>query len=408
MIERRQRRDRGGRSYLVYRVRVGDVDRTLPRGTTRKQAEQWETKVKQLAQTGQLEQLDAGGDTLAEFVADWWTNYATTHLAHSTLETYKIMWERHLAGRIGDHRLRELRPPVIATLIADLERDGVGRPTIRKTLGLLQGILARAVEWGRMTDNPVKNVRKPTIVRDHVVRVLTPREVEALRAEMDLRDQTMISCLAYSGPRPGELVRAPLSWEDVLERTLLYHQPKTQRPPRAVRMIAALAGDLAAWRLACGGPTKGPVFPDTAGSAWTRDQWTNWHRRHFLPAARASGVDISRPYDLRHTWASLLIQEGRLTLIEVAAQMGHSVQTLLDNYAHVIAELSGEHRPVEDLIREARAPQNVPTSDSEHPHNVPTREVRGSRWTPVPLYQAKPTPGFEPGTPSLREKCSTS
>ncbi len=36
--------------------------------------------------------------------------------------------------------------------------------------------------------------------------------------------------------------------------------------------------------------------------------------------------------------------------------MGHSVQTLLDNYAHVIAELSGEHRPVEDLIRDPERP----------------------------------------------------
>jgi len=159
-----------------------------------------------------------------------------------------------------------------------------------------------------------------------------------------------------------------------------------------VRLITPLKHDLSSWQLACGRPSRGPVFPDTAGTAWNRDQWRNWHRRHFLPAAKASGVDISRPYDLRHTWASLLIQEGKLTLIEVAAQMGHSVQTLLDNYAHVIAELSGEHRPVEDLIREARAPQNVPTRDPEHPHNVPTREVRGSQWTPVPLYKPSPRP----------------
>lgn len=338
MIERRQRQDRGGRGYTVYRVRAGDVDRTLPRGTTRRQAEQWETKVKQLAQTGQLDQLEAGGETLAEFVTDWWDDYATTNLAHSTLETYRIMWERHLVGRIGDHRLRELRPQVIATLIADLERDGVGRPTIRKTLGLLQGVLARAVEWGRMTDNPVKSVRKPTVVRQHVVRVLTPREVEALRAEMGQRDAAIISCLAYSGPRPGELLQAPLTWPDVLERTLLYRQPKTQRPPRTVRLITPLKRDLASWQLACGRPSKGAVFPDTTGSEWSRDQWKNWHRRHFLPAAKASGIGISRPYDLRHTWASLLIQEGRLTLIEIAAQMGHSVQTLLDNYAHVVAD----------------------------------------------------------------------
>lgn len=78
MIERRQRTDGGGRAYVAYRVRVAGVDRTLPRGTTRKQAEQWETKVKQLAQTGQLDQLEAGGETLAEFVAEWWETYATT------------------------------------------------------------------------------------------------------------------------------------------------------------------------------------------------------------------------------------------------------------------------------------------------------------------------------------------
>jgi len=153
----------------------------------------------------------------------------TTNLAHATLVNYRVMWERHLAGRIGDHRLRELRPQVIASLIADLERDGVGRPTIRKTLGLLQGVLARAVEWGRIANNPVKSVRKPSVVRQHVVRVLTPREVEALRSEMDHRDATIVSCLAYSGPRPGELLQAPLTWPDVLERSLLYRQPKTQR-----------------------------------------------------------------------------------------------------------------------------------------------------------------------------------
>ena len=77
-----------------------------------------------------------------------------------------------------------------------------------------------------------------------------------------------------------------------------------------------------------------------------------------------------RPYDLRHTWASLLIQEGRMTLVEIAEQMGHSTQTLLSTYAHVIAELSGDQRPVEDLIREAR-------SDTGAAHKRPTTSQRG-------------------------------
>ena len=39
---------------------------------------------------------------------------------------------------------------------------GVGEPTIRKTLTLLQGILQRAVVWGRIPSNPVAPIRKPT------------------------------------------------------------------------------------------------------------------------------------------------------------------------------------------------------------------------------------------------------
>ncbi|CAN5504240.1 hypothetical protein BH20ACT19_BH20ACT19_09130 [soil metagenome] len=125
----------------------------------------------------------------------------------------------------------------------------------------------------------------------------------------------------------------------------------------SARINALIGVDAAAaWRLAQARPVSGPVFPAHDGGAWSVDEWRNWARRVFRPAAERAGVDVGRPYDLRHTWASLLIQEGRLTLVEIAEQMGHSTQTLLSTYAHVIAELSGEQRPVEDFIREARSP----------------------------------------------------
>lgn len=362
MIESRKRRDRKGKTYTVYRVRAAGVDRTLPRGTTRKQAEQWETKVKQLAATGQLDDLDAGAETLEEFVAEWWASYAGPNLARNTLDAYAQVWNKHLLPRLGSHRLREIRPQVIVTLIADLERDGVGRPTIRKALSMLQGVLQRAVEWGRLPANPVKAVRKPSSPRDAVVRPLAPAEVEAIRAELDIGDATLVSVLAYSGPRPGEVVSVPLKWPDIGERTLIYRQPKTRRPPRPVKLVAPLAGDLRAWRLAQGRIDTGPVFPSRAGGAWDNAEWRYWRRYVFAPAAKRARVDIGRPYDLRHTWASLRLHEGELSVVEVAEEMGHSVQTLLSNYAHVVKELTGKRQPIEDTIRDARRPRNVPTT----------------------------------------------
>jgi integrase len=63
------------------------------------------------------------------------------------------------------------------------------------------------------------------------------------------------------------------------------------------------------------------------------------------------------PYDLRHSFASLLLAEGRQPLY-VARQLGHSVSVLLSTYAHLIdeyeaceridadAEIAGERRKV--------------------------------------------------------------
>ena len=64
-------------------------------------------------------------------------------------------------------------------------------------------------------------------------------------------------------------------------------------------------------------------------------------RRVYQPAVEAAGLPkSSRPYDLRHSLASLLYAEGR-NPAEIAQIMGHSVETLSSTYTHVIKELEG-------------------------------------------------------------------
>lgn len=53
----------------------------------------------------------------------------------------------------------------------------------------------------------------------------------------------------------------------------------------------------------------------------------------------AIGVTQARPYDLRHSFVSLLILEGR-SVIDVAHQASHSAETCLLYYAHLFAELT--------------------------------------------------------------------
>jgi integrase len=174
-------------------------------------------------------------------------------------------------------------------------------------------------------------------------------------------DATLVSLLAYAGLRPGEALA--LRWDDIRSRTILVQNAlalgevkytKTRRT-RSVRLLAPLAADLSDWRDACGDPDGGElVFPRADGAAWSDYDYRNWRKRVFQKTAKAVGLTVSRPYDLRHAFVSLLLAEGR-TVVDIAAQAGHSPTMTLDTYGHVIDELDpAQRRSAEELISEAR------------------------------------------------------
>ena len=124
-----------------------------------------------------------------------------------------------------------------------------------------------------------------------------------------------------------------------------------------MKLLKPLAQNLAAWRLESGRPAdRVPVFPAHDGGFWTDTAYRNWRSRIYLlmPAAQTSGVENPRPYDLRHSLASLLFAEGR-NPAEIAEQLGHSLQTLLGTYTHVLEELRDKPpQGAEALIQAAR------------------------------------------------------
>jgi integrase len=246
-------------------------------------------------------------------------------------------------------------------------------------------------------------VRKPVQRREREVRPLAPAGVEALRAVLGPRDATLVSVLAYVGPRPGEALR--LRWQDVGERSVAFRATKNRsRRVRAARLMAPVRADLMAWRLAAARPKgRALVFPRPDGEEWTDHDWRNWRNRTFAAAGRACGLSAGvRPYDLRHSAASLWLHDGR-SVVEVAQWLGHAPFMTLDTYGHVIAELSDdERRPAEVEIRLARGEVVPPVPSSDRRVRVRNDEA------PPCGASLKPTPGLEPGTPSLRVKCSTS
>ena len=361
-VERVERKD----GSVVWRVRWRQGGRNRSKVLGRKRdAEAFDAELVRRKRTGELAQLDAGKESLADFGEQWWRLYAEPNLARSTMQVYAVQWDAHILPRLGAMSLRELTPDLINRFRLELEADGVGPASIRKALTLLQGVLQRACEWGRIPSNPVQALRKPPAGRARSVTPLAPETVEAIRDRLlrcgHVRDATLVSVLAYAGLRPGEALA--LSWAHVRERTLLVDgavslgaiaDTKTGRR-RTVRLVGPLAQDLAEWRLHAGRPAAASlVFPGHDDGPWTLTAYQNWRRRIYTPAASAAGVERPRPYDLRHSFVSLLIAEGH-NVVEVARRAGHSPKVALDTYAHVFEEFDPAERiNAADRIRKAR------------------------------------------------------
>jgi integrase len=179
---------------------------------------------------------------------------------------------------------------------------------------VLQGIFSCAVNWGHVPSNPVVGVRKPSAKRQRAVTPPSVALVERMRARLladrRQRDATLLVVLAYAGLRPQEALGLPLAQRP---RPHPAHRPRPKRRSpkttktgrtRSVRLLAPLAADLAAWRLASErSGADDLVFPNATGELWRDHDWRNWRRRVFDPLAASVGVSGMRPYDLRHAFS---------------------------------------------------------------------------------------------------------
>lgn len=344
----------------------------------KRDADAFDTEVKRRKQLGPLavQQLTTRGPTLGEWITDRWAPEHGALLTERTRARYANSYELHAGPWLDDVPLGDLTVGRLRAWQAERLRAGVSADAIRKTRTFLSSVLRHAAESEAIPANPLGVVRAPRAIKTPPVRPLAPLTVERIRAKLltpmpvpvpasrrrrafeqpdqrtptvRLRDATLVSVLAYAGLRPSELA---LRWEDIGETTILIADGKTGKRP--VQLIAALAADLRRWRKACGRPAmRAYVFAREDGEPWTTDDRNNWRGRAWRSACKRADLDpVPRPYDLRHSFASLLLAEGH-TIHYVAEQLGHGPELTLRTYGHVIAEY--RDRPRIDLDAEIAA-----------------------------------------------------
>jgi integrase len=334
---------------------------------TEREALQRDAELRELRWLGRIDRADAGKESLREATEVWWTDHVEPNLARSTILSYAYVLDGHLMPLLGDVPIREIDPARVIQLQRELREREVGAAMTHRVMMVLSGVMRHAVVRGRIDRNPVTPVKVAQPRRQRAIRPLAPASVEALRnaflARDDIWSATFVSVMAYGGLRPGEALA--LDWDHVGQHRILVEQAVSQDGPRSatktksmrsVRLIAPLAEDLEAWRAVCGGGADDTIFARRDGGPLTPVDYRNWRRRRFEPACSAADLAATRPYDLRHSFASLMIQAG-YSPVELAAELGHAPTLTLNTYAHLFSEFSrGSQVDPEQVIASARRP----------------------------------------------------
>lgn len=331
---------------------------------TKKDAERRLTELLHSLETGQW--VKPEHLTVGDFLERWLKDYAFTHVRPRTFTRYKTIIERHIIPALGRILLTQLTAAHVqecyAKWLQEGRMDGKGSGLSAKTVlqhhRVLSQALSHAVKWNLLARNVAQAVEPPRPVVK-ALRVLDGRAVQAfLEACKGTVYFPLFHLDIYTGLRRSELLG--LRWRDVnLDMACLsvvqsmhrlaggkvvFLEPKTARGRRQVALspnpVLALRSYRETQEAMCAdlgrtfsdndlvfcNPDGAPFHPDTVSRAFQR-------------IARNAGFDGVRLHDLRHTHATLMLQQGVHPKI-VQERLGHAtIAVTLDIYSHVLPGL---------------------------------------------------------------------
>lgn len=169
--------------------------------------------------------------TVREWAEYWQAKYDAPAVRRTSYEAHRYVLENHIIPGLGERELTALTVDMIGDFLAQRKAHGNhrnGGPLSEVTVGhiwrLLTCILDRAVEKGRLVENPARAFQYPT-VRQVKAETLTDQEIEDyLDAARELGHLPIFLLALEQGLRQRELIALKWSDLDVKNRTLTVHE----------------------------------------------------------------------------------------------------------------------------------------------------------------------------------------
>ena len=298
--------------------------------------------------------------TVATWLRSWSDIYAKPNIRVATADRYHLMVEQYTIPRIGNIKLTKLTAHDLQKLYKELmengridRKSGHGNPglsstTVRSLHLMLHNAFERAIKERLIPRNPTEDCIAPKVQKIEM-QILPPEHIKDYLEAADRRGLLPMFYLELvSGLRKGELVA--LQWSDLdeanctisvskqaswdTEGNLILSQPKTGNSIREAS-IPQDAVELLKQEHAKH-PDNPWMFPSgRTGEMYQPDSVVTLHKRILKDA----GLEHIRFHDLRHTFATLALQNG-VDVKTVSSMLGHyDAGFTLRTYTHVTRQM---------------------------------------------------------------------
>ncbi|MFC1848365.1 tyrosine-type recombinase/integrase [Chloroflexota bacterium] len=345
----------------------------LPRGEDGKRKQQWITvkgtkKDAERELNSALARLGSGSYvkpaklTVRGYLEQWLADYAAINVRPRTYERYQEIVRAHLIPAFGSIPLTGLQPHHVQSYYSKAlvsgRRDGRGGLSAR-TVHHHHRVLFEALKYAIKHDMLIRNICESVDPPRPEYRQMSATDAQGVNKILEAVKDTLYYPLfytaIYTGLRRSELLA--LSWKNVdldfatlavtetihqlKSGELVFNPPKSNRGKRSVALSPSLAIMLREHkakqtafreRLGVKSHDNDLVFSNLDGAPLQPDIIT----RKFRRVAHSVGLPKLRFHDLRHTHATLMLQQG-INVKVISERLGHSsIAITLDTYSHVL------------------------------------------------------------------------
>ena len=319
------------------------------------QAEVKEKLKTAIQETQSLDFSKTGQYTVGQWMDVWYENYAKIKVRPSSHQTYKGYIENHIKPNIGDIPLEKLTTldlqRLYKTLLANGRVDrleskgqpkGLSPKTVRNIHQILSSALKLAQEQRIILTNPAEGCALPKVEHGEMKTLPVEQLQSFLREAKDSGVFELYYLELATGLRRGELLG--LKWEDIdlehgdlrvrrqiarINGRVVEAPLKTKNAYRTLPLAEDTISILKEQKKKVGNSPW--VFPSATGGPISPDSVL--HMLHRV--LKRAGLPQVRFHDLRHTFATLALQNG-VDIKTVSGMLGHfSAGFTLDTYAHV-------------------------------------------------------------------------